>query len=43
VLERNVTLVEDADKQALADAVLVLVRDLDATNEDDLLAGRIAR
>lgn len=43
VLERNVTLVEDADKQALADAVLVLVRDLDATSEDDLLAGRIAR
>jgi cytochrome b pre-mRNA-processing protein 3 len=43
VLERNVTLVEDADKQALADAVLVLVGDLDATSEDDLLAGRIAR
>ncbi|MBB4860693.1 cytochrome b pre-mRNA-processing protein 3 [Novosphingobium chloroacetimidivorans] len=43
VLERNMTLVENADTAALADAVLVLSRDLDATSAEDLLAGRIAR
>lgn len=43
VLERNVTLVEHADTAGLANAVLALSRQLDATSAEDLLAGRIAR
>jgi cytochrome b pre-mRNA-processing protein 3 len=43
VLERNATLVEHADKPALAAAVLVLSRQLDATSPEALLAGEIAR
>ncbi|VWX55176.1 conserved hypothetical protein [Novosphingobium sp. 9U] len=43
VLERNVTLIDQADKPALAAAVLALWHQLDATSPDDLLAGKIAR
>ncbi len=43
VLERNVTLVEGADLPGLAQAVVTLSRQLDATSNEDLLAARIAR
>lgn len=43
VLERNMTLIENADKQALADAVLALARQIYATTPDALLAGEIVR
>ena len=43
VLERNMTLIEGADRPALAQAVLTLADQIDATQADDLLAGRIAR
>lgn len=43
VLDRNVTLIENADKQALATAVLSLARQIDATTPEALLAGDIAR
>jgi len=43
VLERNVTLIEDADTPALAAAVLALARQIDATTPEALLAGEIVR
>lgn len=43
VLERNVTLLESADKSALADAVLTLAAQIDSTSTEDLLAGKIQR
>ncbi len=43
VLERNVTLVEGADLPGLAQAVVTLSLQLDATSNEDLLAARIAR
>lgn len=43
VLKRNVTLVEGADLPGLAQAVVTLSRQLDATSNEDLLAARIAR
>ena len=43
VLERNVTLLDGADKPALAAAVLSLAHQIDATPSEDLLAGRIPR
>lgn len=43
VLERNVTLVEGADLPGMAQAVVTLSRQLDATSNEDLLAARIAR
>lgn len=43
VLDRNMTLIEGADRPALAQAVLTLEHQIDATQADDLLAGRIAR
>ncbi|MGJ0239012.1 ubiquinol-cytochrome C chaperone family protein [Novosphingobium fluoreni] len=43
VLERNVTLVEGADLPGVAQAVVTLSRQLDATSNEDLLAARIAR
>lgn len=43
VLERNVTLNDNADTSALASAVLVLSRHTHETSAEDLLAGRIAR
>ncbi|WP_394658755.1 ubiquinol-cytochrome C chaperone family protein [uncultured Novosphingobium sp.] len=43
MLERNVTLVEGADLPGLAQAVVTLSRQLDATSNEDLLAARIAR
>jgi cytochrome b pre-mRNA-processing protein 3 len=43
VLERNVTLIEGADPAALAPAVLMLARQIEASEATDLLAGRIAR
>lgn len=43
VLERNVTLVEGADKAAFASAVLALSRQIEATGAEDLLAGSILR
>lgn len=43
VLERNMTLVEHADKPVLAGAVLALSRQIDAADREALLAGRIAR
>ncbi|MEW9855821.1 ubiquinol-cytochrome C chaperone family protein [Novosphingobium sp. M1R2S20] len=41
VLERNATLLEDADKGALAEAVLALADEIEAVSADDLLAGRL--
>lgn len=43
VLERNVTLIEGADTPALAAAVLVLARQIEATSAQALLAGEIVR
>ena len=43
VLERNVSLTEGADTHALADGVLALWADLQATSDEALLAGEIAR
>ncbi len=43
VLERNVTLEEGADLPGLAQAMVTLSRQLDATSNEDLLAARIAR
>ncbi|MBB3941537.1 cytochrome b pre-mRNA-processing protein 3 [Novosphingobium fluoreni] len=43
VLERNVTLVEGADLPGMAQAVVTLSLQLDATSNEDLLAARIAR
>lgn len=43
VLERNVTLNENADKPGLAAAVLALWHQIEATGEKELLAGRIER
>lgn len=43
VLERNVTLVEGADLPGMAQAVVILSLQLDATSNEDLLAARIAR
>jgi cytochrome b pre-mRNA-processing protein 3 len=43
VLERNMSLLEGADRPALASAVLALSRQIDATGAEDLLAGRIVR
>ena len=43
VLERNVTLIEGADKDRLAAEVETLARQLDAASDEDLMAARIAR
>lgn len=43
VLERNVTLTENADMEAITREVLGLASQLDAMNSDDLLAARIDR
>lgn len=43
VLERNVTLIEGADKDRLAAEVEALARQLDAASDEDLMAARIAR
>lgn len=43
VLERNMTLIENADTAGLATAVLALFRQLEATSPEALLAGEIAR
>ncbi len=43
VLERNVTLIENADKTRLARGVLSLSAQLEAIGADDLLAARISR
>jgi len=43
VLDRNMTLLEGADKAALAREVRVLAGQIDATSAEDLLAARIAR
>jgi len=43
VLERNVTLIEGADKDRLAAEVEALAKQLDAASDEDLMAARIAR
>jgi cytochrome b pre-mRNA-processing protein 3 len=43
VLDRNMTLIENADKPALAEAVLALARNIDDTSAAALLAGEIER
>lgn len=43
VLERNMTLVENADTAGLAAAMLALFRQLEATSPEALLAGEITR
>jgi cytochrome b pre-mRNA-processing protein 3 len=43
VLERNVTLIEGADKDRLAAEVAALAQQLDAASDEDLMAARIAR
>jgi len=43
VLQRNVTLIEGANKEKLASEVLGLVAQIDALDAGDILAGRIER
>lgn len=43
VLERNVTLIDGADKERLAAEVEALAKQLDAASDEDLMAARIAR
>jgi cytochrome b pre-mRNA-processing protein 3 len=43
VLERNLTLIENADLARLASATMALWKQLEAMPADDLLAGRISR
>lgn len=43
VLERNMTLIEGADRAALAQAVRKLHRQIDALSSEDLIAARIVR
>jgi cytochrome b pre-mRNA-processing protein 3 len=43
VLERNMTLIENADTAGLAAAMLALFRQLEATSPEALLAGKITR
>ncbi len=43
VLERNVTLIEGADKDRLAAEVEALAQQLDAASDENLMAARIAR